>query len=309
MKFVKTDGLEIEYSSEFNVVEKISPFIEIITKKPLTDFSIVTNEEKSISFENIFQLQVNVNNAGSVSFLFEKGTLNKEEIVEKISALRELPSKTESDIENKIKSLFEIVLPYSPLASIFNQNGKFKLSPSTVEVLSAEVLSFYVNPSSGSADSKRSPNAFGGITKEKQGFENPFKVIAKDKFHFLFALVSTFLIGFTVSIGVYDCYLGKMILIFFFICSLSGIVLNAFIYYDTFKSHYFNEMYTILTIVANIVGIALSFGGYALFLHLTPDKLLKNPNIIMIVAIVIGATIISVSGSYLIRFINKIRKH
>ena len=320
MKFINKRGSEIEFSEKFNIVNKASsPFKEIVAKKPINDVSISADE--TIAFDNIFFLQVNVANAGSITFLFNKEKFDKDGVVGTISLLKEYPSATVEDVANKVRSLYEIAILYHPLLSIYNPLGDLVIDESRFQTLCGDISTFYLSDKgeiygfSFSKKTKSSATFFGGFKKrgsdnkeeEKQNVKskNPFTIIAEEKFHFLFAFIATFLIGFTISVGIYDCYLGKMILIFFFICALAGTILNAFIYYDTLKDHYFNELYTILTFVMNLLGVGLSIGGYLLFMNLSKDKPTQNPNILLMILIILGATAISIAGSYLICKIKK----
>lgn len=347
MKFLNSSGFEVEYYSQFNEVNKeSSPFKEIIEKKPLTDFSLLSDD--AISFDNIFILQVNVKNAGAIFLLFNKDKWDKEEALSKISPLGELPSNTISDIINKIRSLFQIVAPFNPVASIYSPSGELRIYPDCFATLCNDILTFYLSNEgeiikASPAKEKTSLSSFFAKYKksekkenkneepakeveekptvEKQSeekphkekskfkFENPIKVIAQDKFHFLFALVATFLIGFTISVAIYDCYLCKAIYIFFFVCALVGSVLNAFIYYDTLKAHKIKSMYSLITAIANLVGVGLSFGGYAIFVNLSKEKPDKEPMFIIIVLIILAVVGLSIAGSFLIKFINNKRKH
>ena len=146
------------------------------------------------------------------------------------------------------------------------------------------------------------------VKKEKFKFVNPIPIITKDKFHFLFALIATFLIGFTASIGIHDAYAGKMLCIFFFICALAGSFLNFMIYKDTFKNNRVVSFYSLLTLLSSLIGVGLSIGAYALFKAISKDELVVAPHIMMIIAIILAVYLISASLPILVSYIKEKKK-
>lgn len=298
MKFIDSTGKETEYLGSFNEVDKLLyPFKEIVTKKDLTGLSLVL--DTPLSGEEVFQLQVNVKNSGTVIFLFKKEGFDKEAVINDVSPLKEMSSKNKESTAKKIAALFDIMNKYSPLLSIYSPVGKCLLSKDEYLPLTKGLLSFYLIEvkKENSPEEKKEKTSF--------KFENPFRIIANDRFHFLFALVASFLISFTVAISIYDMYLGKLIYIFFLVCTLAGMVLNAFIYYDTIHSHKIKDMYSIVTAVSSLAGFGAGIGGYAIFKALSKEIPKEQPQMWMIILFMLLAIVVSAFASLLIKFIKK----
>ena len=299
MKFISNQGLELDYTETFNIVNRsLSPFKEILNKKDTSGFSIEL--EETISFENIFQLQVNVKQAGSFAFLFKKEGFNKEEAINEILPLKDMPSKSNEDIINKTKALFEVANKHFPLMVIYKPNGKYFLEADALKEISGDLLCFFAEHVDNEVEEANKDGKF--------KFENPFKLIAKEKMHFIFGIIAPFLITFTLSLAIYDIYAAKMIYIFFFICAAAGMFLNAFIYFDTIKAHRLKEMYTVLTIIFTLIGLGLGVGGYLVFkmLNKEPPKVL--PSIMIIVLASLAAVVISAFCSLIIKAIKGKKK-
>ena len=285
MKFINKSGTELEYLEQFNVVpSSLSPFKEVLGKSELTDWSIKL-EDEGLPFDSIFTLRVNVKKVGSVSCLFKKDGFNKEEVVNKVMELKEIKVKDLSTAKEKIGNLLEIITQNSPIFVVYKPNGDYQLSEEEFKDC-CSLLCFFVNKVEEESNEQE-----GSSSKFK--LENPFKVLAKDKYHFIFGLVAAFLIGFTVSIAIFDIYLGKMIYIFFFICALAGMTLNGFIYNDSLKHGKIKSTYFILTVASSLVGYLLSFGGYYLFLHLSKDKPATEPRKLLIIAVGLALILLS----------------
>ena len=294
MIFLLPEKHKRQFDESFNIVKKSStPFKEILGKGDLTDYAIM-EEDKAISFENIFQLKVNVKHSGSFTFLFKKEGFDKEGLINQILPLKEMPIKTEEEVHNKIATLFSVVKESSPICVMYSPNGKNSISVDALKILSEGFVTFYIQPNQ---EEEAKETSF--------KFENPFKVIAKEKFHFLFSFVATFLIGFTSSIAIYNIYASNMIYIFFFICALAGMVLNAFIYYDTTKAHKLVSMYGVLTILCSLIGFGGSIGGYILFKNLNKDAPKVLPKMWLILLVILCLCVISAFASLLIKLIKK----
>ena len=158
-------------------------------------------------------------------------------------------------------------------------------------------------------DSSEKKPKFAFLKKIKLKLFNPIPVIKKDKFHFLFALVATFLIGFTLSIGIYNAYAGKLICIFFFICSLAGAFLDFMIYKDAFKEYPVKSPFVVMTGFSSLVGLGISIGGYFIFKATSNEVLAVEPHFLMILAIIIAVYMASSALPLLVDYlINKWKK-
>ena len=298
MKFISEQGLEFEYLEKYNLVKKSeSPFKELLSKKEVPNFKLQFEEE--LSYNDVFQLRVNIKQVGSVLFFFKKEGFNKEEAINEIIPLKEMKVKDEETAKEKVIALIKVMEKYSPLFLVYLSNGKYGLTDEEFKPLTNDLLSFYLIRSEETV----------ADNDGKFIFENPFKLLKEDKFHFIFAFIATLLIGFTLSLAIFDMYLGKLIYIFFLVCTLAGMVLNAFIYYDTIKQYGgIKNMYAILTVLFSFIGLGGSFGGYYLFKSLTKDVPKTSPSILIIVGAMFGAAVVSAFGSLIIKLIKDKRK-
>lgn len=297
MIFLLPEKHKRQFDESFNIVKKSStPFKEILGKGDLTDYAIM-EEDKAISFDNIFQLKVNVKHSGSFTFLFKKEGFDKEGLINQILPLKEMPIKSEEEVHNKITTLFSVVKESSPICVMYSPNGKNSVSVDALKKFSEGFVTFYIQPNQ---EEEAKETSF--------KFENPFKVIAKEKFHFLFAFVASFLIGFALSSAIFNIYAKNMIYIFFFICAFGGMFLNAFIYYDTTKAHRLISMYGILTIILSLVGFGASIGGYILYKSLAKDAPKVLPSMMLIILVIALGILISALASLIIKLITKKKK-
>ena len=316
MKFVKSDGNEIILQESFSTVSKdISPFKEIITRKDFSDF--VYQDDQIIPLTDVVPIHINVIEVGVVIFVFKKEQFQKETFVSEVSRLKELQLNSFYDVIGKIKALYETSLSFNPLFSIYIPVGKHRVYEECFKTFGFNVKTIYisnadtnviVNKSAESTNIYKKNPVIKTEKKHPFNFVNPFTIIKKDKFHFLFALIATFLIGFTAAIGVFDAYQGKMICIFFFICSLAGSFLNYMIYKDSFKNNELFSPFSIITMIASIIGIGLSFGAYALFKKISLNKDSVIPSFILIFGIIILAFVISALTAYLVSYLKKRKK-
>ena len=133
-------------------------------------------------------------------------------------------------------------------------------------------------------------------------------IIKKDYFNFIFALVAAFLIGFTIGVGLYNAYLGKNICIFFFVAALVGMMLNAFVYRDTFVAEKVLSKHVLLDAITSVIGIGSSIGGYYLFKGVTKEIANPAPHIMMIIGIQIACLLLSVGVAYILKIFNRKKK-
>ena len=335
MKFVDSRNQEHQYYGRFAEVNISSfPFLDIIQQRDLSKYRY-----EDLLFSGLFQLKVNVKTVGSVVFFFKSESFNKEDFVSLVTPLGDLPSITIGDAINKIHSLYDVAARFNPVFSVYYPAGKCILFPECFETLVGSITTYYVNGYNESVVEDKKPLFFKKkepkekVVKEKPApqpreekikeqkvkepkqpkertkinFANPFKVIAEDKYHYLFALVAAFLIGFTLDIAIFDIKLGKMIYIFFFICCVIGMVLNCFIYKDTLAEKGFKSYEYIINIAVSLVGVGLSIGGYFIFLSLAKDKPANNPNVALILFAPILALLVSVGISFVLNKFSKKR--
>lgn len=337
MKFFDNKNQHSSYLGLFNEVDRTAfPFSDIFQQKDLSQIKLIDSEE--ISFDNLFQIKVNVKKTGSFFFLFKKETFVKDNFVSEVSMLGEVDSNTIADVIYKVEKLYRIAFSYNALFSIYCPYDSLKLYSECFETLINGVPSFYIynyNPSLVQTRKERKPlfvkkekpkeevkkvekqpeviekepeviqkqperveEKHETVQKEKKertkfAFRNPIPIIKADKYHYLFALIASFLIGFTLAIAIFDIYLGKMIYIFFIICGLVGMALNCLIYKDTFVSFPYKSMEVLVNAVISIIGVGLSIGGYFIFLALAKEKPQTNPSMLLIIGIQLLSVVLS----------------
>ena len=329
MKFTGKNNYEVSFEEELSTVSKdVSPIKEIIERKDFSDYSFCDLE--TIPLNEVIPIQVNIIDVGQSIYFFKKNDFDKDKFVEEVSKLKEMPLNSFYDVLTKVRALDGVVFTFRPLFVVYNPVGKFRIFEDCYRTLHLKVKTIYISESENNSivikgqaiDIKDSPSKKEEKPKEKvesnenasffnkvkSKLFNPIKVIKKDKFHFLFALVSTFLIGFTLSIGIYNAYAGKLICIFFFICSVAGSFLNFMIYKDAFKTNELKSPYLITTIMSSIIGLGLSIGAYFIFKVTSKEVLAKTPHFIMILGIIILVYLLSSGLAYLIIYLNKRKK-
>ena len=134
------------------------------------------------------------------------------------------------------------------------------------------------------------------------------KIITDDKWNFVFALIASTLIGFTLGVGLYNAYLGKYICIFFFVSTLVGMALNAFVYRDTIVDHKVKSQHMIVNLITSVIGLGISIGGYFLFVYITKEKANPAPHILLIIAVQLMCLAASIGISFLLAKFNKKKK-
>ena len=332
MKFINPKGVEFEYLESFSEVKRDSfPFGSIYEKEDLTGSKLVLDEE--IPIENVFTLKVNVKRVGKVFFLFKLESLDKERLVEEVRKLKSIEVTEFTDAFKKLDSLYESVKPFNPLLAIYYPEGSLKLSKQELPSSTKDLLSFYVLPKTvfsikpaiekvktlfAKKEAKpkeekskpvkvkeRPKNEHIDEKKNKFRFSNPITILKENSIHFLFAFVGTFLIGFTISIGIFDALLGKAICAFFFVCTAVGVFLNFLIYKDTLAEYKPNSMFFLTTATISLTGSIFSIIIYVIFVNITLEKPAVMPNAFLIVLAIFGAAILSIAVSFLYNFISR----
>ena len=315
MKFIRKDNSVITLEDRFSLVSKeTSPIKEIINRKDLSEFYFVS--DKTISFKELIQIQVNVIDVGVMIFVFETTSFNKDKFIEDVSKLKEIQISSFYDVLSKMKALYAVSENFNPLFVIYVPNGKYQIYDDCFRTIVGNVKTIYAtnekdnsivetNNISLPAKEKSKDKPKG---KGKFSFKETIELFKKEKFHFLFAFVATFLLSVTLDIGIFDAYAGKMLCIFFFICSLAGAFLNFMIYKDTYKQSGFKSLFNILTVIISVIGLLGGFGVYMIFKSITKDVPAVIPHVLMILGMMILIYAISMSLPLLFNFIKKRKK-
>lgn len=320
MKFIRKDGSIISFQEHLSLVNKdTSPIKEIIARNDLSEFYYV--DEDTTSFKDIVQIQVNVIDVGVMIFLFKSASFNKETFIAEVSKLKEIQINSFYDVLNKMKSLYVVTETFNPLCVIYVPSGKYSIYVDCFKTIIGNIDTLYVTqeklennieegivPSKDKTQINKSDKTKNGKSSFKVTFTQIVNIFKKEKFHFLFAFIATFLLGVTLAIGIFDAYAGKMICIFFFICSLAGAFLNFMIYKDTYKQGGFKTLFNILTICLSLIGIFGGFGVYMAFKAITKDVPAVMPNTLMIIGLMVLLYAISMSLPLLVIYIKEKKK-
>lgn len=320
MKFIRKDSSIISFQEHLSLVNKdTSPIKEIIARNDLSEFYYV--DEDTTSFKDIVQIQVNVIDVGVMIFLFKSASFNKETFIAEVSKLKEIQINSFYDVLNKMKSLYVVTETFNPLCVIYVPGGKYSIYVDCFKTIIGNIDTLYVTqeklennieegivPSKDKPQINKSDKTKNGKSSFKETFTQIVNIFKKEKFHFLFAFIATFLLGVTLAIGIFDAYAGKMICIFFFICSLAGAFLNFMIYKDTYKQGGFKTLFNILTICLSLIGIFGGFGVYMAFKAITKDVPAVMPNTLMIIGLMVLLYAISMSLPLLVIYIKEKKK-
>ena len=323
MKFILDNNEQLEFAENFNIVDiNSSPFKQIINKTDYSSFSFERDNE-IYSLADTAHLQVNVINVGLLNFFFKKDGFKKDEIFEKVSLLKEMEVVNKATGMNKVQVLLSTLKDYYPLFVVIRLEGQYAFDAESLEFMSQGFKFFFINPDIPLIVSEEpepvkdeQKNDEDKLIKEKKSFfkrdkkvtantKNPFKIIIDDKYHFLFTLIAALLIGFTMGVAIFNSYFGKMVCIFFYICSVAGGVLNGFVYYDCFKANKFLSVYTYTSAATTVIGLGGSVGFYYLFYYLSSEKPDVTPNILVIIASMIAMVAISIATAYIIKKIKE----
>ena len=319
MKFILKDGSVISFQDRFSLVNKdVSPIKDIISRKDLSEFYYA--DENTISFKELIQIQVNVIDVGVMIFVFQTATFNKDSYISEVSKLKEMQINSFYDVLSKMKALYAVSEPFNPLFVIYIPNGKYQIYDDCFKTMNTNIFTLYVTEAKQEVKVEANKVAIKQMANKnenkKEGEKISFKercseifgVIKKEKIHFLFSVIATLLLSVTLAIGVFDSYAGKMICIFFFICSLAGAFLNFMIYKDTYKQSGFKSLFNILTIVFSVIGIGVGLAIYMIFKSLTKDVPEVQPHVLLIIALMIILYAISMALPLLISFIKEKKK-
>ena len=315
MKFIRKDNSVITLEDRFSLVSKeTSPIKEIINRKDLSEFYFVS--DKTISFKELIQIQVNVIDVGVMVFVFETASFNKDKFIEDVSKLKEIQISSFYDVLSKMKALYAVSESFNPLFVIYVPNGKYQIFDDCFKTIVGNVKTIYATNEKDNSIVETNNISLPAKEKSKDkpkekgkfSFKETIELFKKEKFHFLFAFVATFLLSVTLDIGIFDAYAGKMLCIFFFICSLAGAFLNFMIYKDAYKQSGFKSLFNILTVIISVIGLLGGFGVYMIFKSITKDVPAVTPHVLMILGMMILIYAISMSLPLLFSFIKKRKK-
>ena len=305
---------KIQFTEAFNMVDRnISPIKEIISKSDLTNLSISVDEENKIALNDVFTLLVNVKESGSIYALFNKENLNKEEIISKLQELKKIKVVDLESAKNKTKEALKILDEYHPYIYLYVEKRDYPLSMDELKEVYEGQLTFLYAPKV--VDEEETPKEEEGkiyIEKKKFSIKEFVKPIKKYKYHFMFLSISTLLIGFALSLAIFNSMLAKGIAALFYICAFIGAFLNTYIYFDYFKKNTFKDKLFIYSICFNTLGLLISALLYLGYNAIDKTEGKENLSMGLIIGMSILATIIitmlSIGLAFLIRKSKKKKK-
>ena len=316
ISFILKENEKNTYDQPVNyVIDKVSPFKEILRKEDYSSFNILLGEEeKQISLGDVFQLQVNVKNVGTFHFIFLKETFPRKEAIEKITPLKELNSKDEESAKEKLTKLFEIVKELNPLFYIYKEYESSLLNKDTLISLSSiEVPLFIAYKEVSKPKPEKEPKQKAEKqTKNDKKFDikkiasETWEIIKRNRFHFLLLIVSTILFQTSFPLAIMNVIAMNTLYIFLFICGAIGTAMNAYNYYDLYKDEKLISKMTLLSLIDNVLSIGVGIGVFAIFYNISarPEGDLGFGIYTLIgIGISFGIIILSILISYLIRFI------
>ena len=273
MKIYNSQNNEFEYNELITKLDSIeSPFKEIINKEDYSSFSFSFSEEK-IPLSECCVLLVNIKDSASVYFVFNNKDFDKKKTIKSIEALKNMGVSDLDEVRAKTSKLFEVVKEFNPYFIVYRAKDGIPLSLDNLKELNIELPTFYVDaPIKVEEPTKDEEPVKEESKKEKYNFKAALKkdseLLKKNKYHFLFLTVASFLFGFAISVGYCNNMVAKMIAILFYVCSFIGVFLNVFIYMDNYKNGHYKDRMLIMSVLFNVLGVALSIGASVIFYNL-----------------------------------------
>ena len=282
-KFIDSNGQETLYEQLVCEIEnKVSPIKEIIAKKDFSSFSIFLNGQ-TISLEESFYLQVNVKDVGVFRFIFNKEGFEKDEIINQISALKNMIIEDVERAKDKVNLLLDIVEKPCLLFMIYEaSDNSYITNEYFVSFMTRNIQTFIIKKEKQEVmyevnlvteeEQDESPKNKKDRTERKphnKVFKKFFQTVVDKKFHLLLLLVSTTLFEVSIPLAIVNIYGANPIYIFLFICAVIGIGMDGYSYYDLFKTESPKSQSSLASYLSNLLGIGLGTGLFVLFYNLT----------------------------------------
>ena len=303
----------MQFTDYFNVVnKKTSPFKEMIKKEDFSSYSFSLDEGEEISLKDAFLLLVNIKDSGSIYVVYPKDEFNKEEITKRLAELKEIKIDYNTVALTKSKSAFEILDEYHPYMYLYVQKNDYYLTIDELkEIYQGSSPIFIIEKEKEEAPTsyKEERNDNKNKEKKKISLKEFILPIKQNKYHFLFLSISSFLVGFASSIGIFNSILNKGIAVLFYICAFIGAFLQTFIYYDYFKEKGIKDINFRYSLFFSILGSLLSMGAYSIYHTIDKSEGKENVSIVLLMLLAlfisIGLVALSVGIGYLITKKNK----
>ena len=309
-KFIPPKGEPITFTQSIvEVEEDFSPIKEILKKNDFSNFYFVPsdNDEDKIALSSVFQLQVNVKNVGVFHFIFKSEGFNKEEVVNQVSALKDMNVDNSESARYKVNALISILKNYDPLFAVYKENPDTYYYAYQVDMIINRMFPVFVVK--GEEDLQMDEIFIGDTFFEesaskpekkkkivKVSKEKLLKDLFKNKFSLLLIFVSTVLIQVSIPLGILNVYSKNALYIFLFICGVIGIVMNAYCYIDYFRNRNIKNPLFLFSTLANLIGLGVGIGVFAIFYNIS-NKEEGVPAIGSFIAIGVLVTLIVVAAT------------
>ena len=320
LKFISPKEEVIAFENPISEVdEKASPIKEILRKGDFSSFYFVNGEEEDkIQLSETFQLQVNTKNIGAFHFIFKLEGFKKEEIIKQVATLKEINVIDYDSASYKVNSLINIVKEYNPLFMVFREfeDSRF-YSDLLYQIIGSSFPAFLILNKEEEIFREYDIGAAGEVSttpktekkeKEKGKTHKPHKLsninwkalwkeVNNNKFHLLLILISTLLLEVAIPLAILHIYAKNALYIFLFICSVIGVGMNAYSYYDYFKRKTIDHPIFFFSVLSNLIGVGAGIGVFAIFYNIS-TKAEGTPGVgsliligLLVSLIVCGATI------------------
>lgn len=233
----------------------------------------LTKDEEGKSIDQLYQLDIKINEVGKTSIFFLKDAFNKDELLSQVSALKEMPV---SDIilkKKKVDALLAIISQFSPIFLIFNSDKNVPYGIDNFTTYNFPVLYVKQKEKKVVIDKKT------GEIKQPSKFALAAERVWKEKFIVIFLFISTLITGFCLPSGIYNCYINNVVYIFFFIMVAACTILSGFIYRDLFKKEQIKSPLFVTGLIFNILGVGAGFGFYSIYFNALTNVPEVIPNI------------------------------
>lgn len=330
IKFLKKELIEEkeeivltkEYKDNFSTCDiNESPIKEFIYQENYFVFSFTLNDsEEEISLKDAFTLKVNIKGNGSVIISLPLKDSPKGEILSQIMDLKKMEINDLSSSKEKMKTLLTLIKEYHPYFVIYEPKDEYHLSLDEIREIYplGETPLLYVpyveqkevvkeeapKEVTQKKDEKEiDVSKLSGFDKFKAQAKLDIKNIIKNKYHFIFLTISTFLFGFASSVGLCNAIIGKTISILFFVCAGVGLFLGTYIYIDYFKERKIKDRLFIYSVLYNLLGYLISLLASYLFYNFDKGEIKSHISSKLLVGSSLGMGIAMIIISIALGFI------
>ncbi|MCQ2802564.1 MAG: hypothetical protein MJ225_02715 [Bacilli bacterium] len=298
------------------IVDSKNPFlVDIKGNRDISTYKIFLNGNKFPS-DNILIFSVKVSGLGKIVALMDKNKFNRDEIYKKISPLKDVEVNNSEVALSKLVKAIRFVEEEKPLMTFYFPIDDYYFNHDDLYESLGETNLLFVDKISKPKKIKEKPIKEKPVKEEvekersesklfkkpswltKENLAAPFILYWKNALHFLFVLISGFLVFFALSIAMYNSYAGKAIYIFFYICCLAGTGLSGAIFSTIFKRHSIKSLWYFESLFVSIVGACIGIGGFVLYfnsLNNLPYYIPSSGKIILI-SILISLALIVISS-------------